>query len=250
LKRIQECVTSIQLLAIKGRSRDIAILLLNVMELRIDLQYIALNVNREDEWMSHENEWKKPWKVSEQLKEIYKDKKDLEAEKDVYRLFSMIKHGSSASKHKNLSSLIKDMETTGNISFDISITSKGLQLDHSKAKYMIVPYLYAAGANISNACIASLKILARHGLTFCKIEKELESKIQQQNKSLEAYLLDQIIQWNKTQNSNFRRKWDAIERKETLLKEREAILIEIKTLQKKLKELDSKYSFDKNKEEI
>jgi len=206
LKRIQECVTSIQLLAIKGRSRDIAILLLNVMELRIDLQYIALNVNREDEWMSHENEWKKPWKVSEQLKEIYKDKKDLEAEKDVYRLFSMIKHGSPASKHKNLSSLIKNMETTGNISFDISITSKGLQLDLSKAKNMIVPYLYAAGANISNACIASFKILARHGLTFRKIDKELKSKVQELNKSLEIYLLDQIIQWNRARNSNFRRK--------------------------------------------
>jgi len=249
LMRIQECVTSIQLLAIKGRSRDIAILLLNVMELRVDLQYIALNVNREDEWINHENEWRKPWEMGKQLKEIYEDKGELKAEQDMYHLFSMIKHGSPASKYSNLSSLIKNIEATRNISFDISINNKELQLDLSKAKNMIVPHLYGAGINISKACIASFKILARHGLTFCKIKKELKSKVQQLNKSLEVYLLDQIIQWNRAQNSNFRRKWDAIERKEAiLLKEREAILMEIKSFQKKLKESDSKYGFDKNKD--
>jgi len=249
LKRIQECVTSIQLLAIKGRSRDIAILLLNVMELRVDLQYIALNVDREDEWINHENEWRKPWEMSKQLKEIYEDKEDLEAERDMYHLFSMIKHGSPASKHKNLSSLIKNMEATRNISFDISITNKELQLDLSRAKNMIVPYLYGAVINISKACIASFKILARHGLTFRKIDKDLKSQVQKLSKFLEIDLRDQIIQWNRANNSNFRKKWDAVEREEAiLLKKREAILMEIETLQKKLEELDSKHSFDKNKE--
>lgn len=249
LKRIQECVTSIQLLAIKGRSRDIAILLLNVMELRVDLQYIALNVDREDEWINHENEWRKPWEMSKQLKEIYEDKEDLEAERDMYHLFSMIKHGSPASKHKNLSSLIKNMEATRNISFDISITNKELQLDLSRAKNMIVPYLYGAGINISEACIASFKILARHRLTFRKIDKELKSQVQNLSKFLEIDLRDRIIQWNRVNNNEFRKKWDSVEREEAILfKKREAILMKIETLQRKLEALDSKHSFDKNTE--
>lgn len=249
LMRIQECVTSIQLLAIKGRSRDIAILLLNVMELRIDLQYIALNADREDEWIKHENEWRKPWKMCKQLEEIYEDEEELKAEKDMYHLFSMIKHGSPASKHKNLSSLIKNMKATGNISFDISITNKELQLDPSSVKDMIGPYLYGAGINIKKACIASFKILARHGLTFRKIDKELKSQVRNLSKFLEIDLRDQIIQWNRANNNDFRKKWDAVEREEAiLLKKREAILMEIETLQRKHEELDSKHSFDKNTE--
>lgn len=249
LMRIQECVTSIQLLAIKGRSRDIAILLLNVMELRVDLQYIALNSNREDEWINHENEWRKPWKISKQLEEIYKDEEGLMAEKDVYHLFSMIKHGSPASNHKNLSNSIKNVKASRNISFDISTTNKTLQLDHSSAKNMISSYLFGAGINIEKACIASFEILARHGLTFCKIDKELKSKAQSLSKFLENDLRDQIIQWNRENNNDFRKKWDDIERKKaTLLQKREAILKEIEILHRKLEKLDSKHSFNKNTE--
>ncbi|MCL5770983.1 MAG: hypothetical protein M1479_01720 [Actinobacteria bacterium] len=184
MNRIQECITSIQLLAIKGRSRDIAVLLLNVMELRVDLQYIALDANREAEWIKHENEWRKPWKMCKQLGEIYKNEEELKSEKDIYHLFSMIKHGSPASQHKNLNSLIKNMKATRNISFNISITNKELQLGLSGAKGIIVPYLFAAGMNIAKACTASFKIIARYGLTFHKIDKELKSQVKDLSKFL------------------------------------------------------------------
>ncbi len=239
LMRIQECVISIQLLAIKGRSRDIAILLLNVMELRVDLQYIALNPSREDEWIKHENEWRKPWKMSKQLEEVYKDKEGLRAEEDIYHLFSMIKHGSPASNHKNLSDSIKNVKASRNISFDISVTNKALQIDLSSAKNMISSYLYGAGVNIKKTCIASFKILARHGLTFCEIEKELKSQAQSLNKFLENDLRDQIIQWNRANNKIFKKEWDDIKRKEaTLVQKRKDILTEIEVLYQKLDKLD------------
>lgn len=197
LMRIKECVTTIQLLAIKGRSRDIAILLLNVMELRVDLQYIALNSDREEEWIKHENEWRKPWNMSKQLKEICEDEDELKAEQDMYHLFSMIKHGSPANNHKNLSSGIKNKRGIKNISFDIAVTNKALQLDPSSAKDMIGPYLYGAGIDVKKACIAGLKILARHGLTFSDIVKELESHVDNLSKFLEKDMLNQIIQCNR-----------------------------------------------------
>lgn len=200
LNRIQECITSIQLLAIKGRSRDIAILLLNAMELRVDLQYIALNANREAEWIKHENEWRKPWAMCKQLKEICENEEELKSEIEIYHLFSMIKHGSPANENKNPNSLIKDIKATRNISFNISIDNKELQLDLSSAKGMIVPYLYAAGINIAKACVAGLKILTKYGLTFHEIDKELESQVKDLGKFLEIHLRDQIIQWNKVNN--------------------------------------------------
>ena len=43
LQRMIECATSILILAEQNRSRDMAVLLLNLMELRIDLQYISLS---------------------------------------------------------------------------------------------------------------------------------------------------------------------------------------------------------------
>ena len=206
LLRIQECVTSIQLLAIKGRSRDIAILLLNVMELRVDLQYIALNSSREEEWINHKNEWKKPWVISKQLKEIYKDEESLRAEKDIYHLFSMIKHGSPVNNHQNLSNSIKNLKAIRNMSFEISINNDTLQFDSSSAKNMVSSYLYCAGINIKEACLASFKILARYGLTFPKLDKELESQAQGLSKFLEIDLKNQIIKWNRDNKQRLSKK--------------------------------------------
>lgn len=58
-----ECMSSIKLLILLGHKRDAANLLLNLIELRLDLIYISLDDNHANEWLDHDKEHVKPWKV-------------------------------------------------------------------------------------------------------------------------------------------------------------------------------------------
>ena len=60
LDRILECGISLQHLAVKGFVRDSSVLLLNIIELRLDLQYISLSKDREDIWLKSTKQNKKP----------------------------------------------------------------------------------------------------------------------------------------------------------------------------------------------
>ena len=73
MKRLAEGALSIELLCQKNRVRDAAILLLNVHELRLDLQYIARDPRRANIWLDHTEEHRKPWRVAEQMAEIFGD---------------------------------------------------------------------------------------------------------------------------------------------------------------------------------
>lgn len=235
LHRIIECSTSIQLLAIKGRARDIAILLLNIMELRIDLQYMSLDSNRLQVWKNHENSWRKPWKLHNQLKEICKTEDELEAERDVYHLFSMIKHGNPASTYGNLNKLFKDNTQFINIAFSISSEPNGTRIDISNAKHHIVPYIFALGTNLYRACCAGLDILNSHGLYFPEIDKKLKQKYGELDKIIVQDIKEQIIQWNRRTDKEFREKWDALEELEKkLIKKRDALFEEMEALKQKI----------------
>ena len=229
LDRILECSTSIQLLAIKGRSRDIAILLLNIMELRIDLKYMSLDTNRLQEWKNHENSWRKPWKLHSQLKEICKTENELEAEKNMYHLFSMIKHGSPASTE-----YLDDVPIT-NIAFSISSEPKGTRIDLSHANHQLGMYLFATGAYLYEACIAGLRILSRLGLNFPEIDKTLKEKHNELDRFFMQDIKEQIIEWNRQNDDQFRKKWDACEERGRLLKkERDALFEKMEGLRHKI----------------
>ena len=93
LKRVLECTKAAVILITSGFERDAAILLTNQIELRLDMLYIAQDYIRAKEWINHNNSHRKPWKVSDLFNELYKDKNEYEAEKELYRRFSMVKHG-------------------------------------------------------------------------------------------------------------------------------------------------------------
>lgn len=83
----------------KNRVRDAAIVLLSFYELQLDLQFIARDLTRAETWIDHTREDKKPWSVSTQLKEIYVASRELEAERWLYRTYSMVKHCNPISTH-------------------------------------------------------------------------------------------------------------------------------------------------------
>ena len=78
IDRISGNLISIMLLASKGFTTDVAILLVNLIELRTDLKYISINPKKINEWFNHKKRWKKPWKFSQQIKDITSDDKELE----------------------------------------------------------------------------------------------------------------------------------------------------------------------------
>ena len=89
--RLVEGALSVEVLCQKNRVRDASILLLSLHELRLDLQYIALDLERADIWLDHTQKGRKPWRVTRQIKEIFGGS-DASAEMSIYRQYSMAKH--------------------------------------------------------------------------------------------------------------------------------------------------------------
>lgn len=71
------------------------------MELRLDTAYIVQDHGRLSQWLNHEKENRKPWRVADLIYNLSKSEAERNSEKAVYRFFSMIKHcnpkGGSAS---------------------------------------------------------------------------------------------------------------------------------------------------------
>ena len=93
LFRMKECMMSIDLLISKGLERDAATLILTLIELRLDMQYIGLNYKNAETWINHDEKHRKPWNVGFLFKELFPNEKERENEKEIYRKYSMIKHG-------------------------------------------------------------------------------------------------------------------------------------------------------------
>jgi hypothetical protein len=80
MNRLAEGSLSVELLCLKNRVRDGAILLLSLHELQLDLQYIALDPSRAGTWIDHTQKDRKPWHISSQMQEIYTTTNELDAE--------------------------------------------------------------------------------------------------------------------------------------------------------------------------
>ena len=92
LNRLVESTKSGELLISNQYFRDASILVTNQIELRLDLQYISQDNTRAETWLSHTNEHKKPWRVSFLLDKLFTGN-EFDSEKDLYKRFSMVKHG-------------------------------------------------------------------------------------------------------------------------------------------------------------
>ena len=185
--RMAECSLSIELLASKGFVRDAATLLLTLIELRIDLQYIVLSPGREDEWLKHTTENRKPWTVRQQITEIFDDMNERDAEFKNYRTFSMVKHGNPAG---------------GTTSFPIGVQKDTLLFPSIDEKPNLLPaYLFAVGATLYDACIAAGKMVHPVGFDISgEIEqlRELDVELRQLN---ESHLLSMMKKYMKEQGN-------------------------------------------------
>lgn len=163
LQRLGECSISIEILASKGRARDCAVLLVTIMELRLDLQYISEDKRRAEVWLSHTHQHKKPWSVAKQLKELFPVPRELEAEQENYRQLSMAKHGNPVG---------------GLESFPIGLSRTTLVLPQN---VVAVPYLcaslYCLGLNLAQAMSAGFHLLREEGFEVEDIERSAEAEV-------------------------------------------------------------------------
>ncbi|NCU05390.1 MAG: hypothetical protein GXC73_15535 [Chitinophagaceae bacterium] len=158
LFRLVECAQSTALLLMKNRVRDASILLLNIYEIRLDAIYISLDSAREEIWINSNKKSSKPWKVAVQQKEIFKDPDELESEKNIYRNFSMVKHGNIAGTH---------------MSFPISFSNNSLIFAGSHPRQP-TGHIFALCGFLNSAISAMFIILERHNNKFSDVEKAIE----------------------------------------------------------------------------
>ena len=148
--RLAEGALSVELLCQKNRVRDAAIILLSLHELRLDLQYIALDLERADIWLDHAQEGKKPWRVASQMNEMYIRPDELKAERWLYRQYSMVKHCNSVGQ---------------NFAFGIAADRDSLQLDFDSGDSpMVRVHMFGLGCHIHCAVAAVARICGSEGL--------------------------------------------------------------------------------------
>ena len=124
--------------------------MLSLHELRLDLQYIALDRARADIWIDHTPEKKKPWPVARQMQEICSARDELDAERWLYCQHSMVKHCNPAGK---------------NFSFRIAAYRDSLQLDYnSKNSAMARVNMFGLGRHLHCAGSAGARIWVDEGI--------------------------------------------------------------------------------------
>ena len=161
LIRMVEGSLSAEILCMKNRVRDAAILLLSLFELRLDLQYIANDLVRADKWIDHARENNKPWSVHSQLKEIYPATNEFDAEIAIYRLYSMVKHCNPAGL---------------TFSFPLAVTRDTFQYDLGKENsHWVRIHLFSLGVSIQRAGDAASRIWANQGLDTGSFIAKLKS---------------------------------------------------------------------------
>ncbi len=148
--RLAEGALSVELLCQKNRVRDAAIVLLSLHELRLDLQYIALDLERADTWLDHTQEGKKPWRVADQIQEMYILPDELKAERWLYRQYSMVKHCNPVGQ---------------NFAFGMAADRNSLQFDlNSGNSPMVRVHMFGLGSHIHYAVAAAARICGSEGL--------------------------------------------------------------------------------------
>jgi len=92
LFRLKECMVSIELLISKGLDRDAAVLLLTLMELRLEMQYITDDTSNASEWIVCNRQSTKPWPVDFLIQKLFPNKEDQNTERANYEHLLQIKH--------------------------------------------------------------------------------------------------------------------------------------------------------------
>ena len=158
----------------KNRVRDAAILLLSLHELRLDLQYIAGDPRRADIWLDHTEAHKKPWRVAKQIAEICTQKGEFDAERSIYRQYSMVKHCNPVAQ---------------TFSFPIAGDRNSLHLDCSTDNSVMVrTHMFALGAHIRCAATAATSLLTNEGIDVTDYLDRIEEQWKILSKYNEEYI--------------------------------------------------------------
>jgi hypothetical protein len=171
LARAVENSVSCQLLASKGRSRDLAILLLSLYERCLDIQFIALRTGREEVWLAHVKENTKPWKVHQQIEELFSDRDERDAEFYVYRHYSMVKHCNPSA-----STFAFPIAVRGHVQSGTSQPERALFLKNARADGDLIGlHLFVLGACLCKISKAAINILRNEGFELTEYEPRLET---------------------------------------------------------------------------
>jgi len=176
LNRILECSTSTSFLLVKKRIRDSAVLLLCLYELLLDLEYISLQPDRESIWINHNKENIKPWKVDDQLKEIYITNESYSLEKEFYRKLCMIKHGNYAGNE---------------LSFNINLRGNRISLNGIGEEYLFT-FIFILNRVLYQSGLASLKILENHSILLETEKNKLKEEISYYETNVGKYLSNAV----------------------------------------------------------
>lgn len=178
LQRLAECSVSVAILAAKGQRRDCAVLLVTIMELRLDLQYISVDSQRADYWLGHTQLHRKPWAVAKQLKELFPVPEELEAEQSNYQRLSMAKHGNPAGGLESF--------PIGLSRWAIGLPGKAGGVTH------LCALLYCLGMNLWQAMDAGFRLLRREGFQVDGVETRAKAQLLRLENLMKEHIIDYI----------------------------------------------------------
>lgn len=158
LNRQLECSGASMFLASRKFFRDSATLILTLMELRLDLEYISKNVDNELKWISQIKANKKLWGVRDQINAVSKDESEKSSDINVYRFLSIIKHGNPAHGH---------------LAFQISVKPDRILIDETNSSVNPKQLLGLLSYQFERSFDSALVIAKRHEIDLSKYEPRM-----------------------------------------------------------------------------
>lgn len=158
LQRINELAASAEILLLKGRERDAAVLILCGYELQLDAMYIANDPKRADAWLNHTRENKKPWCVRSQQEELFTDPEEFDSEVEIYRRYSMVKHCNPVG---------------GLFAFPIAVSRGRMALDKGASRKLATVHLFELGIILLRTIRAAAKVARAVGFVVSSTERQL-----------------------------------------------------------------------------
>lgn len=184
LDRMMECALSVEVLASKGRPRDAAVLVLTLIELRLDLQYAAQDPTRASVWLANADKGRKPWRVGDQIRAIFQDPGEREAELANYRHFSMVKHGNPLG---------------GVASFPVELSTEGIALrvdpDDRVEVNLCIICLFGVGSCLHLAFSAATRLLLAAGAEIDQATADIDKAMTAVNEAQGTHVRHMIAAW-------------------------------------------------------
>lgn len=178
-QRADEIAASATILLLKNRERDAGVLILSAYELQLDAMYIAQNPIRANIWLDHARENCKPWKIRDLQTELFPNENEFDAEVEIYRRYSMIKHCNP---------------TGGIFAFPVAVSRNQIHLDVLDGPRFAYVHLFALGTAVVRTLNAVSSFVQTHGFDLDRIIEDLKIGQRKLNALNRDYILRCIAQ--------------------------------------------------------